>query len=82
MTVLSLCAVSSASAERISTPCSAPLPVPTMIDSGVARPRAHGQAMIKTETAETRANVSAGLGPKSNQTTNVTIAMKITAGTK
>ena len=30
------------------TPASAPLPVPTMIDVGVARPSAHGQAMIST----------------------------------
>ena len=49
--VSSLCAVSSASAERIRTPFSAPLPVPTMIDSGVASPSAHGQAMISTDTA-------------------------------
>ena len=42
---------SSASAERISTPAWAPLPTPTMIDIGVARPSAQGQAMISTETA-------------------------------
>ena len=45
---------SSASAERISTPAPAPLPTPTMIDIGVARPSAHGQAMISTETAAIR----------------------------
>ena len=33
-------------------PAWAPLPVPTMMDSGVARPSAHGQAMISTETAD------------------------------
>ena len=44
-----------ASAERMRVPFSAPLPVPTMIDSGVARPRAQGQAMISTATAATRA---------------------------
>ncbi len=44
-----------ASAFRKSTPSVAPLPVATMIDIGVARPRAQGQAMISTETAVTRA---------------------------
>ena len=61
--VSSLCAVSRASAERIRMPAWAPLPVPTMIDSGVARPSAHGQAMISTATAETSASVNAGGGP-------------------
>ena len=46
---------SSASALRISTPACAPRPTPTMIDIGVARPSAHGQAMISTLTAATRA---------------------------
>ena len=50
-TVLSFCAVSSASPLRIRMPCSAPWPVPTMIAVGVARPRAQGQAMISTATA-------------------------------
>ncbi len=46
---------SSASASRISTPAWAPRPTPTMIDMGVARPRAQGQAMISTDTAAPRA---------------------------
>ena len=46
---------SSASAFLIRTPAWAPRPVPTMIDIGVARPSAQGQAMIRTETAATRA---------------------------
>ena len=33
----------------------APRPTPTMIDIGVASPSAHGQAMISTATAATRA---------------------------
>ena len=45
---------SSASAFLISTPGRAPRPTPTMIDIGVARPRAQGQAMISTATALTR----------------------------
>ena len=38
------------SAFLISTPDCAPRPVPTMIDIGVAKPSAHGQAMISTAT--------------------------------
>ena len=41
---------SSASASRISTPCWAPRPTPTMMDIGVASPSAQGQAMISTAT--------------------------------
>ena len=67
-TVSSLCAVSSASAERIRMPAVAPLPVPTVIDSGVARPSAHGQAMISTDTAATRAKTTAGGGPTRSPT--------------
>ena len=44
-----------ASAFLKRTPAVAPLPVATMIDIGVARPRAQGQAMIRTATALTRA---------------------------
>ena len=46
-----LCARSKASALRMSMPCSAPMPVPTMMAVGVARPIAHGQAMMRTATA-------------------------------
>src|SRR5690606_40667941 len=52
--ILSIFSVtSSASAFLTSTPALAPRPVPTMIDIGVARPSAHGRAMISTETAAT-----------------------------
>ena len=44
---------SNASAFLISTPTCAPRPTPTMIDIGVARPSAQGQAMISTLTAAT-----------------------------
>ncbi len=47
--------VSSASACLISTPAWAPRPVATMMDIGVARPSAHGHAMISTATALTSA---------------------------
>ena len=45
-----LYAVSSASPLLIRMPFSAPLPVPTMMAVGVARPSAHGQAMTSTAT--------------------------------
>ena len=54
---------SSASASLISTPACAPRPVAVMIDIGVARPSAQGQAMISTETAETMAKTMRGSGP-------------------
>ena len=63
-------------------PCSAPLPVPTITDSGVARPSAHGQAMISTVTALTIAVANAGCGPSTNQAAKVAMAINITAGTK
>ena len=53
---------SSASAFLISTPACAPRPTPTMIDIGVARPSAQGQAMISTATAATRPIGEARLG--------------------
>ena len=42
---------SSASALLIRTPDWAPRPTPAMMDIGVAKPNAHGQAMIRTDTA-------------------------------
>ncbi len=46
---------SSVSAFFTSTPACAPRPTPTMIDMGVAKPRAQGQAIIRTATALTTA---------------------------
>jgi hypothetical protein len=81
-TVFSLWAVSSASAERIRMPLAAAFPVATVIESGVARPSAQGQAMISTATAATRANTPAGGGPKTHHAAKVQIAIAMTAGTK
>ena len=53
-----------------------------MIDIGVARPSAQGQAMISTETAATRAWARLGGGPKSAQSPKATTATATTAGTK
>ena len=58
--VLTRSRTSSASAFLINTPAAAPRPVPTMIDIGVASPSAHGQAMIRTATALTRACANRG----------------------
>ena len=72
---------SSASASRIRMPECAPRPMPTMIDIGVARPSAQGQAMISTVTAATSANVKRGSGPNVIQAANASSAAAITAGT-
>ena len=63
-------------------PVSAPLPVPTMIAVGVARPIAQGQAMISTLIAAVSASVKRGSGPSSNQAPNVSAARTSTSGTK
>ena len=46
---------SSAAASLKRTPAAAPRPIATMTDIGVARPSAHGQAMMRTATAFTSA---------------------------
>ena len=51
-----------------------------MIDVGVARPMAQGQAMIRTATALTRPKVRAGSGPKISQTAKVSTASAMTDG--
>jgi hypothetical protein len=51
-----------------------------MIEVGVARPMAQGQAMMSTATPATSAWVRPG--PKASQTATVTAAMAITTGTK
>ena len=56
--------------------------MPTVIDMGVASPRAQGQAMISTDTAATSAKMNTGGGPTSTQATKVHTAITITAGTK
>ena len=72
---------SSASAFLISTPACAPRPTPTMIDIGVARPSAQGQAMISTATALRSPNPIAGGGPKIDHAANEVIATSTTPGT-
>ena len=57
-----------------------PRPTPTMMDIGVARPRAHGQAMMRTRRRRS-ACASFGSGPTSAQTGNASTAIPTTAGT-
>ncbi len=72
---------SRASASLIKTPACAPRPAAVVIEIGVARPRAQGQAIIRTETAEAMAKTIAGLGPANSQARKVTMATPTTAGT-
>src|SRR4030067_674725 len=53
-----------------------------MTDVGVARPSAHGQAMMRTATMLRTAYVNDGAGPKNHQARKVRKAIPITAGTK
>ena len=64
----------------MTTPSWAPRPVPTMIPSGVASPRAHGQAMISTATAALNAALASL--PSSNHAASVTTPMVMAMGTK
>ncbi len=72
--------VSSASALLKSTPISAPLPVPTMMATGVASPKAQGQEITTTATAAVSASLM--LVVASIHTTKVSAAITSTAGTK
>ena len=73
-------AISSEAAVLNSTPCFAPMPLPTMMATGVARPSAQGQLITSTEMARPSAWPTSG--SISIQTTKVMTAMEITAGTK
>ena len=60
-------------------PLLAPIPLPTMIATGVARPRAQGQLITSTEIPLARAK--AKVCPVRSQTMVVITAMVITVGT-
>jgi len=62
------------------TPLRAPIPFPTMMATGVARPRAHGQLITSTEIPRARANPNDA--PHKSQTIIVIAAIVSTAGTK
>ena len=65
---------------RMRTPICAPRPTPTMIASGVARPRAHGHEMMRTATAAETARAESPVAR--SHTTKVAIAKAMTMGTK
>ena len=70
-----------AAAARNNTPCVAPRPVATLIDIGVAKPKANWQAMISTDTALIRPNTHLGSGPENHQIKNVSSATETTVTT-
>ena len=82
ISVLTWHSFSMAAASRNSTPPVAALPVATMMDIGVAKPRAQGQAMISTATALIRPYTQLGSGPNSPQTKKVSTAIENTPITK
>lgn len=87
ITVSTLWSFSSVAASLINIPSRAPLPTHTMIAVGVARPRAHGQAMTRIQTKETSPKERACanprvLVPKKSHVPSATKAMTITMGTK
>ena len=64
------------------TPSWAPRPVPTISAVGVARPSAHGQAMISTATAAVNAVAVPSVAAAVSQKPSVAAASAITTGTK
>src|SRR5699024_1545580 len=70
-----------ASPLLIKTPFSAPLPVPTIIAVGVAKPKAHGQAITRTEMVIDKANIHDSC-PRKYQASPEIAAKPITMGTK
>ena len=74
-------ASSRASPDLMRTPYSAPLPVPTMMAVGVAKPRAQGQAMTKTEMRMEREKIQDSC-PRKYQARPDRRARPITIGTK
>ena len=73
-------ALSRGSPPLIKIPCSAPLPVPTIMAVGVASPRAQGQAITITAVNAIKAKESVAPSRKYH-TPNVAMATIITAGT-
>ena len=78
-TVPTLRRFSSASALLNRMPISAPLPVPTIMATGVARPSAHGQLITSTATAEVSASLM--LPVSAIHTTKVAAEITNTTGT-
>ena len=79
-TVVMRCVRSRTSGPLMRIPSCAPRPVPTSNAVGVARPRAHGHAMISTATAAE--NASAALPVATSQPASVASESPSTTGTK
>src|SRR5690625_6583935 len=80
--VSSSCVLSKCSPPLNKIPVSAPRPVPTIIDVGVASPRAQGQAITKTAIAAVRAGSILPGDTKLIHMIKVTMAIPTTIGTK
>ena len=78
-TVSTLCKCSKASAFLKSTPIRAALPVPTIIATGVAKPRAQGQEITRTAILVVMENSKSF--PASIHTIKAATAIVITTGT-
>ena len=79
-TTVSMCAAASIEAASLNQmPCFTALPMPTIIAAGVARPRAHGQAITSTATACMSAVVQSPLNHQVSA--KVISATATTAGT-
>ena len=79
-TTVTLPVSSRAAAVLNSTPCLAAAPLPTMMATGVASPRAQGQLMTSTDIPLAKAKPR--LSPEASHETTVTAAIAITTGTK
>ena len=82
ITTFTLCADSRLSASLINIPFSAPLPTPTIIAVGVAKPKAQGHAITNTVTMANSPCVKPFSPPKIIQAPKLNIEIRITTGTK
>ena len=80
VTVCTRCAISSAWTSLIKIPCLAATPVPAMMATGVAKPKAQGHAITKTATAWMSAVSKPS--PSAIQVPKVSKAINRTTGTK
>ncbi|WKZ72537.1 MAG: hypothetical protein QY308_13055 [Ignavibacteriaceae bacterium] len=75
-------ASSKLSASFINIPCSAPLPIPTIIAVGVANPKAQGHAITSTVTIASNPCVNSLVPPITTHAASESRAIIITVGTK
>ncbi len=82
ITAFTLWPSSKLSASFIKILFSAPLPIPTIMAVGVAKPKAQGQAITNTATEVNKACEKALSSPTDIQTMKVTMEIPNTTGTK